>query len=132
MFCHLLGNLVQLNDGLVCPGDSRTVFQCSGNFISWMVALRDRSQSYPLALTRFDPVGHRESGTLNSSMIIFEVTFNNGSFITSTLTFMIPVNLNGSTIICDEMMMELTVISGFSGKKFLSPFFHAYQCIPEC
>ena len=123
---------MQLNDGPVCPGNSRTVFQCSGNFISWMVILRDRSQIYPLALTRFEPVGHRESGTLNSSVIIFEVTFNNGSVITSTLTIMAPVNLNGSTIICDEMMVELTVISGFSGKKFLSAFFHTYQCIPEC
>ena len=124
---------MQLNDQPICPGDdSRTVFQCSGNFISWMVILRDRSQTYPLALTRFDPVSHRESGTLNCSMIILEVTFNNDSFLISTLTIMTPVNLNGSTIICDEMMVELTVVSGFSGKKFLSPFFHTYQCIPEC
>ena len=65
-------------------------------------------------------------------MIIFEVTFNNDSFIISTLTIMTTVNLNGSTIICDEMMVESTVISGFSGKTFLSSFFHAYQCIPEC
>ena len=45
---------MQLNDGPVCPGNSRTVFQCSGIFISWMVILRDRSQTYPLALTRLD------------------------------------------------------------------------------
>ena len=89
-----------------------------------MVTLRDRSQTYPLALTRFDPVGYRESGTLNFSMIIFEVTFNNGSVITSTLTIMTRVNLNGSIIICDEMMVQLTVISEFSGKMFLSAFMH--------
>ena len=60
-------------------------------------------------------VGATVSHTLNTSSIVGQHTFNNGSFINATVTIMRPSNLNGGTIRCNNDMLTLNIPSK-SGK----------------
>ena len=58
------------------------------------------------------------SGTLNSSLVVGQVTYNNGSFVNATVTIKRPINLNGSTIRCNRDTLTLTIPTR-SGKFLL-------------
>ena len=51
---------------------------------------------------------------LNSSPILGEVYFNNGSFINATVTIMRPINLNGALIRCNNDILALNIHTGKS------------------
>ena len=46
---------------------------------------------------------------LNSSSIVGQVTYINGSVINVTVTIMRPINLNGSTVVCNNDMLTLNI-----------------------
>ena len=105
---HCPGNFLQVTGiEAVCPGKS-FVFECSGTFVSWVVT-SSLSERYPLAFSGLDSVGYTQGATINSSLAIFEVTSKNFSVITTMLTIMNPINLNGSIIECNGRTMELNV-----------------------
>ena len=83
-------------------------------FLIWDVMTRTGS-SQSLTFRSGQVVGKTETRTLNSSSIVAQVTFNNGSFINTTATIMRPINLNGSTIMCNNDILTLNIPIG----KFL-------------
>ena len=83
-------------------------------FLIWDIRTRtDLSES--LTLRSENGVGTTQTRTLNSSSIVGQVTFTNGSFINATVTIMRPINLNGGMIRCNNDILTLN-ISTRSGK----------------
>ena len=91
------------------------VFQCTDEigYLVWDIrTITGLSASFTFRSTL---AGTTETRTLNSSSIVGQVTFNNGSFINATVTIMRPINLNGSMIRCNNDMLTLIIPTG----KFL-------------
>ena len=84
-----------------CDNDAE-IFECTNMeyaFVNWDLRTRN-GQTYPFAFSIDDPEGTSESGSLYHSTIIFNVTYNNRSSISSTLTIINPRSLNGTKISC--------------------------------
>ena len=82
-------------------------------FLIWDI--RTRTGSFQSFTFRSVSVGTTESHALNSSQVLGNVTFNNGSFINATVTIMRPINLNGGMIECNRDILTLNICTG----KFL-------------
>ena len=83
-------------------------------FLIWDVRTRIGS-SKSFTFRSESHVGTTESHVLNSSQVIGNVTFNNGSFINATVTIVRPINLNGGMIDCNRDILTLNLRTG----KFL-------------
>ena len=83
-------------------------------FLIWDVRIKP-ALSRSFTFRSGQVVGNTETRTLNSSSIVGQLTFNNGSSINTTVTIMRPINLNGSIIMCNDDMLTLNIPIG----KFL-------------
>ena len=120
-YCSIsLGKLVQGSGNSAICSDNVAVFWCSNDngFLNWNIRTTGRLD-LPFFLSNDDPVGSTRNGTLNSSLVIAQVTFINGSFINGTVTIMRPINLNGSTIRCNTGILTLNIPTKIG--KFLAP-----------
>ena len=91
----------------MCPDDV-AVFWCTTEmgFLIWDIRTRTGlAQSLSLHSGQLTT----ETFTLNSSSLVGQVTFTNGSFINATVTIMRPINLNGSTVTCNRDTLTLNV-----------------------
>lgn len=109
MFIQLIfivGTLVQVsNNGNTCPYEV-AVFKCSHTFTNWEIQTPGDSV-VPVSFNKFDYISQRF--TINSSKLLFEITYNNESFIIVTLTITKPLNINGAIVKCNSEMIELSV-----------------------
>ena len=88
-----------------------SIFVCTNTdyaFVNW--DLRTESgQNYATSFSSNNPEGTTESASLHHSTITFNVTYNNGSSISTTLTVMNPRSVNGTIIMCVRKQLTLIV-----------------------
>ena len=114
-----LGRLVQVSGhSAICSNDTAVFWCTSGEFIFLNMEIRIKRLTLALFFGDDDPVESTMSGTLNSSLVVGQVTFYNGSFVNATVTIKRPINLNGSTITCNRDTLTLTIPTR-SGKFLL-------------
>ena len=77
-------------------------------FVIWDIRTRTGS-SKSFNFRSESHVGTTESHALNSSQVLGNVTFNNGSFINATVTIVRPINLNGGMIDCNRDFLTLNI-----------------------
>ena len=110
-FFHLEKLISISSQEVVCLNDT-AVLLCTSEgipFLNWDIRTARHKSSRSFSFNTGNPVGHSEKYTLASSPIVFYVTFNNGSFISATLTVRNPTNFNGSTVICNGGMFILNI-----------------------
>ena len=99
--------LVQVS-GNEAPCSDAVVFWCTSKLglLIWQIS----------TTTRSDLTFSISSGTMilnlepDSSLVVAQVTFNNGSFINATVTIMRPINLTGM-ISCNEDTLTLNILA---------------------
>ena len=77
-------------------------------FLIWDIRTRT-SSSKSFTFHSGQLVGTTESHALDSSQVLGNVTFTNGSFINATVTIVRPINLNGSMIDCNRDILTLNI-----------------------
>ena len=82
-------------------------------FVIWDIRTRTGS-SQSFSFHSESHVGTTVARALNSSQVLGEVTFNNGSFINTTVTIVRPINLNGGMIRCSNGIFTLNIRTGKS------------------
>ena len=82
-------------------------------YLIWEIRTRTGS-STSFTFRSVSHVGTTESHVLNSSQVLGEVTFNNGSFINATVTIVRPINLNGGIVLCNNDIFTLNIRTGKS------------------
>ena len=73
-------------------------------FLNWEIR-RSTGEVIPFSISS---ITQKASLTQDFSLVA-QVTFINGSFINATVTIMRPINLNGSTIMCNSDMLTLNI-----------------------
>ena len=112
MSCFSLGEFIQINGTRSLCFNDAAVFICTNSeyaFIIWDIRL-NTGLNYGTSFTSNDPEGRTESATVHNSPITFNVTYNNGSSLSATLTIERPVNLNGTRISCRGKTLQLNVV----------------------
>ena len=105
-----LGILVQVSGNTAICSNDIAVFWCTSDeflFLNWEI--RTRTQTSWSLFINADQPEETMNGTLNSSLLVPQVTFTNGSFINATVTIIRPINLNGSTVMCNRGMLTLNI-----------------------
>ena len=96
-FFHLEKLISISSQEVVCSNDT-AVLLCTSEgipFLNWDIRTASPESSRSFSFNTGNTVGHSEKYTLASSPLVFYVTFNNGSFISATLTIRNPTNFNG-------------------------------------
>ena len=104
-----------------CDNDAE-IFECTNMdyaFVNWDLRA-SFEQNYATSFSRNNPEGTLESASLHHSTIIFNVTYNKGSSISTTLTIMNPRNLNGTKITCRGTTLILISLKSTRSKTLVS------------
>ena len=87
------------------------MFWCSSGFpfLNWDIRTKTGQLLTTFSFDENDAVSTTICRTLDYSPMTAQVTFNNGSSINATVTVMMAINFNGSTITCNGANLILTV-----------------------
>ena len=116
------GGLIQTIGRGDCSNDA-VYFICTNTdyaFVNWDLRTIF-GQTYATSFSSNDPERTAESASLHLSTIVFNVTYNNRSSISTTLTIQRPNSLNGTRITCrGKTLVLISSLSNTSSKSLLS------------
>ncbi len=107
MSSFISGELIRIQDtSIICPGDV-AVYQCTGSALEWELQLFGNTKL--IVFRRSEHVGDLHNETLGSSPVSAQIIFNNGTFLTSTLSLQVALHLNGTTVGCEGNTLTLNI-----------------------
>ncbi len=105
-----LGELTKIEDySIICPGDV-AVYQCNvyDSVLAWELYLMEDMITIGFEANGRS-VGDVRYDTLRSSPVSAQLIFKNSTFLTSTLSLQVALQLNGTTVECGGNTLTLNI-----------------------